>query len=78
MTSMSSTTSPEPRGSSGAAPDDVGDTEAAGAGLSDEQFAERVAGQTSSDLQAEDVFEREADSSATDEPISDVTGDDLK
>ena len=59
-------------------PDGIGDTEAAGAGLSDEQFAERVAGQTSSDLQAEDVFEREADSASTDEPITEVTGDDLK
>jgi hypothetical protein len=59
-------------------PDGIGDTEAAGAGLSDEQFAERVAGQTSSDLQAEDVFEREADSASTDEPIAEVTGDDLK
>ena len=56
----------------------LGDTEAAGAGLSDDQFAERVAGQTSSDLQAEDVFEREADAASTDEPIADVTGDDLQ
>jgi hypothetical protein len=58
--------------------DVTGDTEAAGAGLSDEEFAERVAGQTSSDLQAEDVFEREADAASTDEPIAEVTGDDLK
>ena len=58
--------------------DATGDTEAAGAGLTDEEFAERVAGQTSSDLQAEDVFEREADSASTDEPIAEVTGDDLK
>jgi hypothetical protein len=56
----------------------LGETEAAGAGLSDDQFAERVAGQTSSDLQAEDVFEREADATSTDEPVAEVTGDDLR
>lgn len=59
-------------------PDDLGETEAAGAGLSDEQFAERVAGQTSNDLRAEDVFEREADAASTDEPVAEVSGDELR
>jgi hypothetical protein len=77
MTMEPDKTSTEPNDSSDS-PGNVGDTEAAGAGLSDEQFAQRVAGQTSSDLQAEDIFEREADSTTTDEPVADVTGDDLK
>jgi hypothetical protein len=57
--------------------DGPGETAAAGDGLSDDQFAERVAAQTSSDLQAEPVFEREADGASTDAPIADVEGDDL-
>ena len=40
---------------------DETNTRPAGEGLSDEEFAAQVAGQTSSDLQAEDVFAREAD-----------------
>jgi deglycase len=59
------------------ASDGVGETAAAGDGLSDDQFAERVAGQTSSDLQAEDVFEREADGASTDAPVSAIEGEDL-
>ena len=54
-----------------------GTTEPAGAGLSDEQFAEQVAQQTSSDLQAEDVFEREAEGVATDAAAADADADDL-
>ena len=40
---------------------DVGETRPAGDGVSDEQMTQQVAGQTSSDLDAEDVFERDAD-----------------
>lgn len=58
--------------------DDLGHTDPAGADLSDDEFAERVAGQTSSDLKAEDVFEREADGTSTDTPAADVTGDELQ
>lgn len=57
---------------------DVGETEAAGAGLSDAEFAQRVSAQTSSDLKAQDVFEREAEGTDTDAPAADATGDDLQ
>ncbi|MDQ6937419.1 MAG: hypothetical protein M3140_06870 [Actinomycetota bacterium] len=36
------------------------DVRPAGEGISDEEFARQVADQTSSDLKAEDVFERDA------------------
>ena len=55
----------------------AGQTRPAGAGLTDEQFAERVSGQTSNDLKAEDVFEREADGAVTEQPAADVTADEL-
>jgi hypothetical protein len=45
---------------------DVGSTRPAGEGVSDEQMSEQVAEQTSSDLDAEDVFERDA--SGVDDP----------
>lgn len=57
---------------------DVGSTEPAGTGLSDDQFAERVAEQTSSDLKARDLFEREASGTSTDRPAADVTADDIE
>lgn len=38
-----------------------GSTRPAGEGISDEEMAREVADQTSSDLAAEDVFERDAD-----------------
>lgn len=40
---------------------ETGSTQPAGEGVSDEQLVEQVAGQTSSDLKAEDVFERDSD-----------------
>ncbi|HZB49757.1 MAG TPA: hypothetical protein VE547_11755 [Mycobacteriales bacterium] len=43
-----------------------GETRAAGEGLSDEEMAREVAGQTSSDLKADDVFEREAEGASSD------------
>ncbi len=43
-----------------------GETRAAGEGLSDEEMAREVAGQTSSDLKADDVFQREADGASSD------------
>lgn len=45
---------------------DVGSTQPAGEGVSDEELTAQVGGQTSSDLQAEDVFERDA--SGVDDP----------
>ena len=53
------------------------DTRPAGDGLSDEEFAERVAGQTSSDLAAEPVFERENAGATTDTEVADIDADSL-
>jgi hypothetical protein len=57
---------------------DAGTTKPAGEGLSDEQMSQTVAEQTSPDLDAEDVFEREADGTETDAPVSEAGADDLK
>jgi hypothetical protein len=53
------------------------DNRPAGDGLSDEDFADRVAGQTSSDLEAEPVFEREKSGATTDAEVSDIDADSL-
>ena len=45
---------------------EAGETKPAGEGVSDEDAVAEVAEQTSSDLKAEDVFEREAEGTATD------------
>ncbi len=45
---------------------DEGKTEAAGAGVSDEEMVEQVAGSTSSDLEVEPAFEAEADGAGSD------------
>jgi hypothetical protein len=42
----------------------AGETRPAGQGVGDEEMMREVAEQTSSDLKAEDVFEREAEGSA--------------
>lgn len=42
----------------------MGETKPAGEGVSDEDMTRQVADQTSSDLKADDVFEREADGAA--------------
>ncbi len=57
--------------------DDTSSTQPAGEGVTDEQMVQQVADQTSSDLKAEDVFERENDGTDTDEPATEVTADDL-
>ncbi len=49
----------------------------AGEGVSDEEMVKQVAGQTSSDLKAKDVFEREADGAASDAEVAKATGDEL-
>jgi hypothetical protein len=51
--------------------------EQAGAGLSDEEFAEQVAEQTSSDRKYADVFEREADGATTDTEAAKASADEL-
>ncbi len=49
----------------------------AGEGLTDEQMAEQVAGQTASDLKNADVFEREADGATTDTEAAKASADEL-
>lgn len=55
----------------------AGTTRPAGEGVDDSELAEQVGEQTSSDLQAEDVFEREADGAATDTEAAKADGDEL-
>ena len=52
-------------------------TTAAGEGLTDEEMADQVADQTSSDLREADVFKREADGAATDTEAAKASGDEL-
>ena len=52
-------------------------TRPAGAGVSDDDMADQVGDQTSSDLEAEDVFEREADGAATDTEAAKADGSEL-
>lgn len=56
---------------------DAGNTRPAGEGVDDAELAEQVGEQTSSDLQAEDVFEREADGAATDTEAAKADGSEL-
>ena len=56
---------------------DAGTTKPAGEGVSDAELAEQVGEQTSSDLKAEDVFERESDGAATDTEVAKADADDL-
>lgn len=55
----------------------MGDTKPAGEGISDEEMVREVAGQTSSDLKAEDVFERETDGAAGDTEAAKAGPEDL-
>lgn len=54
-----------------------GETRPAGEGVSDEEMAREVADQTSSDLKADDVFEREAAGAAGDVEAAKAGPDDL-
>lgn len=56
---------------------DAGTTRAAGDGVSDDQLADQVGDQTSSDLEAEDVFERESAGAATDTEAAKADGSEL-
>ncbi len=56
---------------------DAGTTEPAGDGVSDDEAVAEVAAQTSSDLKAEDVFEREADGATTETPAAEAGADEL-
>jgi hypothetical protein len=55
----------------------MGETKPAGEGVSDEEMASQVADQTSSDLKADDVFEREADGTTTDTEAAKAGPDEL-
>lgn len=52
-------------------------THAAGEDLSDEEMLEQVSGQTSSDLEHADVFEREADGTTTDTEAAKASADEV-
>lgn len=54
-----------------------GETRAAGEGLSDDELSREVAEQTSSDLKADDVFEREADGASSDVEAAKAGPEDL-
>jgi hypothetical protein len=54
-----------------------GETRPAGEGVTDEEMTREVAEQTSSDLKAEDVFEREADGVASDTEAAKADPDEL-
>jgi hypothetical protein len=56
---------------------DAGNTRPAGDGVSDTELAEQVGEQTSSDLEAEDVFEREADGASSDTEAAKADGSEL-
>lgn len=56
---------------------DAGTTTPAGEGVGDQELTEQVAGQTSSDLEAEGLFEREADGAATDTEAAKADADEL-
>lgn len=54
-----------------------GETKPAGEGVSDEEMVREVADQTSSDLKADDIFEREADGAAGDVEAAKAGPEDL-
>jgi hypothetical protein len=49
----------------------------AGEGVSDQEMADEVAGQTDSNLKAEDVFEREADGATSETEAAKADADDV-
>lgn len=54
-----------------------GETHAAGEGVSDKEMVEQVAGQTDSEHEWSDVFEREGDGAATDTEAAKADADEL-
>jgi hypothetical protein len=57
---------------------EAGTTTAAGEGVGDQELTQQVAEQTSSDLEAEGAFAREADGAASDTEAAKATGDELQ
>ncbi|HEX3897904.1 MAG TPA: hypothetical protein VHW74_01930 [Mycobacteriales bacterium] len=58
-------------------PTSPGTTKPAGEDISDDRARAEVAEQTSSDLKAQAVFEREAEGAVSDEPIEETSADEL-
>lgn len=56
----------------------MGETTPAGEGLSDEEMVEQVSGQTDSERQWEDFFEREKDGAVSDKAAADVDADEAQ
>ena len=56
---------------------DAGTTKPAGEGVDDAELIDQVGGQTDSNLEVEDVFERESGGAATDTEAAKATGDEL-
>ena len=56
---------------------EAGDTRPAGAGVTDEEMVRQVTGQTSPDLKAQDVFEREAEGASSDVEAAKAGPDEL-
>jgi hypothetical protein len=57
---------------------DIGTTSPAGEGVDDQQFTEQVADSTSSDLEVQGAFEREAGGTASDTEAAKAGADDLQ
>lgn len=55
----------------------AGTTAPAGEGVSDDELSQQVSGQTSSDLEVEEAFQREHDGAATETEIAEADGDEL-
>ncbi|HEY5336289.1 MAG TPA: hypothetical protein VIJ71_09755 [Mycobacteriales bacterium] len=58
--------------------DTNGTTQPAGEGIDDDALAKKVAGETSSDLEAKDVFERESGGTDTDKAAAEESADDVE
>lgn len=56
----------------------AGTTRPAGEGLDNQELAEQVSEQTDSNLEAEDVFERETDGAASETEAAKATADELR
>ncbi len=56
----------------------AGTTRAAGDGVDDQELESQVAEQTSSDLEVEGAFEREADGAASDTEVAKADADELQ
>lgn len=57
---------------------DAGSTAPAGQDVSDAELQQEVGGQTDSNLEVEDTFEREGDGAASDTEAAKASGDELK